>query len=66
MRLKSRVIGLLPDDLQDLWAAVRVHKTHHGKYPNLLRPRTFNEWIARRKALDRRPILTQFADKYGV
>jgi hypothetical protein len=66
MRLRNRVVSLLPDDLQDLWVAVRVHKTHHGKYPNLVRPRTFNEWIARRKALDRRPILTRFADKYAV
>jgi hypothetical protein len=66
MRLRTRILGLLPDDLQDLYVAMRVHKTHHGKYPNILRPRTFNEWIARRKALDRRPILTCFADKYAV
>jgi hypothetical protein len=66
MRLRSRVRNLLPDALQDLYVAVRVHKTHHGRFPNLMRPRTFNEWIARRKALDRRPILTRFADKYAV
>lgn len=66
MRLRSRVRSLFPDDLQDLYVAVRVHKIHHGRYPNLIRPRTFNEWIARRKALDRRPILTRFADKYAV
>ena len=66
MRLGRKIISLLPDNVQDLWVAMRVHKTHHGKYPNLIRPRTFNEWIARRKALDRRPILTQFADKYAV
>jgi len=66
MRLRSRVRSLFPDDLQDLYVALRVHKTHHGRYPNLMRPRTFNEWIARRKALDRRPILTCFADKYTV
>jgi TupA-like ATPgrasp len=66
MRLRTRVLNLLPDDLQDLYVAMRVHKTHHGRYPNLMRPRTFNEWIARRKALDRRPILTCFADKYAV
>ena len=66
MRLRSRVRNLLPDDLVDLYVAVRVHKTSHGRFPNLIRPRTFNEWIARRKALDRRPLLTCFADKYAV
>lgn len=66
MRLRSTFRNLLPDDLMDLWAAVRVHKANHGRFPNLIRPRTFNEWIARRKALDRRSILTCFADKYAV
>jgi hypothetical protein len=66
MRLRSRIRDLFPDGLVDLYVALRVHKVHHGRYPNLIRPRTFNEWIARRKALDRRPILTRFADKHGV
>jgi hypothetical protein len=66
MRLRTRIRNLLPDDLVDLYVAMRVHKGQHGRYPNLIRPRTFNEWIARRKALDRRSILTCFADKYAV
>jgi hypothetical protein len=66
MGLKNRIVNLLPDDLVDFYVAVRVHKAEHGRYPNLVRPRTFNEWIARRKALDRRAILTCFADKHAV
>ena len=66
MGLRTKLRNLLPDDLVDLYVAMRVHKTQHGRYPNLIRPRTFNEWIARRKALDRRSILTRFADKYAV
>jgi len=30
------------------------------------RPRTFNEWVVRRKVFDRRPLFRTFADKYAV
>ncbi len=66
MRIRTRIRNLLPDDMVDLYVAVRVHRTRHGHFPHLIRPRTFNEWIARRKALDRRSILTRFTDKYAV
>lgn len=66
MDLKRRARNLLPDALVDLYVTLRLHKAAHGRLPNLIRPRTFNEWIARRKILDRRPILTCFADKYAV
>lgn len=56
----------LPDEVRDLVFAVRQHKRAHGEYPRILRPRTFNEKILRRKVFDRRPILTTFADKYAV
>jgi hypothetical protein len=66
VRLRTRIRDLFPDALVDAYVAVRVHKAEHGKYPNLVRPRTFNEWVTRRKALERRPLLTQFSDKYRV
>jgi hypothetical protein len=66
MRRRTRIRNLLPDKVVDLYAAMRTHKACHGRYPNLIRPRTFNEWIARRKALDRRALLTRFSDKYAV
>jgi len=56
----------LPRWVRDLIAGIRMHRTTHGEYPRLVRPRTFNEKILRRKIFDRRPILAQFADKYAV
>jgi len=37
-----------------------------GEYPNLSNPTTFNEKIAYKQLYDRRPILTQIADKIKV
>lgn len=44
----------------------RRHKQTFGTYPNLLQPKTFSERMARRMVFDRRPLLTQLADKYAV
>jgi len=46
--------------------ALRRHKAEYGRYPNLLRPRTFNEKILYRMAFDRRPILVTLQDKYAA
>jgi hypothetical protein len=64
--IKSILEKCLPDEVRDLVFAVRQHRRAHGEYPRILRPRTFNEKILRRKVFDRRPILTTFADKYAV
>jgi hypothetical protein len=56
----------LPRLVRDLIIGIRMHRTAHGEYPRLMRPRTFNERILRRKVFDHRPILAQFADKYAV
>jgi len=66
MGIRTRIRELLPDDLVDLYVAMKMHKAVYGRFPHLIRPRTFNEWIARRKALDRRALLGRFADKYAV
>jgi hypothetical protein len=41
-------------------------KRHHGYYPSLSNPRTFNELIQRRKLFDRKPIYRTFCDKVAV
>jgi hypothetical protein len=64
--LRAIVRKYVPRVVRDLIFGIRMHRAAHGKYPRLLRPRTFNEKILRRKVFDRRPILTQFADKYAV
>jgi len=56
----------LPRLVQDLIIGIRMHRAAHGEYPRLMRPRTFNERVLRRKVFDRRPLLAQFADKYAV
>ena len=58
--------GLLPREVRDLVFAVRHYRHAHGVYPRLLRPRTLNEKILRRKMFDHRPLFTTFADKYAV
>lgn len=50
---------LIPD-----WIVVsRRFRKFHGRWPNLLRPKTFSEKIAHRIIFDHRPILTTLADK---
>jgi len=56
----------LPRRVRDLIVGIKMHRETHGEFPRLVRPRTFNERILRRKAFDYRPILAQFADKYAV
>lgn len=58
--------GLLPRQIRDLVFAVNHYRRAHGVYPRLLRPRTLNEKILRRKVFDRSPLFTTFADKYAV
>ena len=46
--------------------AIRGHRRHFGVYPNLIRPRTFDEKVLHRIVFDRRPILTALQDKYAA
>src|SRR3954468_19381565 len=46
--------------------AIRTHYKHHGAFPRLLNPQTFNEKLCHRKIFDRRKILTQLSDKYAA
>ncbi len=42
------------------------HIKSHKRFPNIFHPILFNDKVLHRKLFDRRPILTQFADKYAV
>src|SRR3569833_3089124 len=64
--LKAIARKCVPRLLRDLISWIREHRASHGQYPRLVRPRTFNERVLRRKVFDGRRILTQFADKYAV
>lgn len=50
----------------DLVYTIRRYRQTFGRWPNLLRPKTFNEWINHKKLFDRNPLLTLLADKYQV
>jgi hypothetical protein len=60
--LKRRLRTLAPDFV----VSIRQHKIEHGAFPRLLHPQTFSEKVLYRKLFDRRPLLTQFADKHAV
>lgn len=49
------------------WAAVlRAHFAVHHRFPNILNPQTFNDKVVHRILFDRRPLLTEMADKYAA
>jgi hypothetical protein len=56
---QQRFLNLLPD----WFVVVARHRRIHGAFPNIIRPATFNEKIVHRILFDRRPLLTQLADK---
>ena len=57
---------LLPELAVDILKSMKLYRNVHGKLPNLVFPKTFNEKIVHRSLFDNRPILTQFADKIAV
>src|SRR5690242_149018 len=60
--IKSRIRNILPH-----WVIlIREHRRLHGELPNIIWPGTFSEKILCRNLYDRRPLLTQIADKAGV
>jgi hypothetical protein len=52
--------------LVDIGDAYLRYRKHVGRWPNLWRPTTFQEWVQRRKLFDRRPEFAIFADKVAV
>lgn len=75
LHLHGRINGLLKRaanaslaaaTVVDSWDAVYRYRTHHGRWPSVVRPRTFNEKLIYKRLMDRRPYLTQTADKYAV
>lgn len=64
--LAVRTIEALPDTLAISILAMQRYRHRFGRYPNILRPRTFNEKIQVRKLFDRRQQLCLWADKFGV
>jgi hypothetical protein len=55
--------GSTMSSLRELLFAVRFYRAAHRELPRLRDPRTFNEKVLHRILFDRRPVLTQMADK---
>jgi len=64
--VRNALKRLLPEAARDICHLAQAHKARHGRYPRILRPRTFSEKVCHRLMFDRRPILTQCADKYAA
>jgi len=60
--IKQRLRQRLPHWL----VLIREHRRLHGELPNIIWPATFSEKILCRNLFDRRPLLTQIADKAAV
>ncbi|HYM70218.1 MAG TPA: ATP-grasp fold amidoligase family protein [bacterium] len=58
--------AVLPELLVSAVTVAMRHKAKIGAFPNILKPKTFNERVLHRMLFDRRPILTQLQDKYAV
>ena len=58
--------AILPELWADILRVMELYRKAHGKWPNLIVPKTFSEKVIYRSLFDRRPVLRQFADKYAV
>jgi hypothetical protein len=65
-RTLEAVERVAPEPAATALFSMRRHKMEFGRFPNLLRPRTFNEKVLYRMAFDRRPILITLQDKYAA
>ena len=67
MRIRKRILkASVPTIVADVIGATRQFRASHGRFPNLVFPKTFNEKVLRRSLFDSRPILRKFTDKYEV
>ncbi len=63
-----RLAARAPRLARPLDAAILLeqHRAHHGRWPRLVVPATFNDWVFRRLLLDRNPLLRVLCDKLAV
>lgn len=64
--LAERTIRILPEPIGISIVSMYRYRHKFGYYPNIFRPKTFNEKIQARKIFDRREHLCLWADKYAV
>ena len=57
---------VLPDPVVDLLVMAHRYRRRHGRWPNLVRPRTFTEKVIWRNLFDRDPLLSRLSDKLAA
>lgn len=57
---------MVPCSLLEMQSQIRDHWKNHGVFPNIIYPVTFSEKVLYRRLFDRRPLLSQLADKAAV
>ena len=68
IRYRSGLVAaaVLPEAVYSALIVMQRHRANIGVFPNIVRPKTYNEKVLHRMLFDRRPILTQLQDKYAV
>src|SRR5271169_1021435 len=65
-RCKASIKKQIRKRVPDWFIVIRSHRHSHGKFPNVINPKTFNDKVAHRIIFDRRARLTEMADKAAV
>lgn len=63
---RRKILGVIPKWFLNFALPVRRHAKRHGRIPNLVKPEMFTDKVLCRILFDRRPVLTEVADKAGV
>ena len=58
--------AIVPGPIIDTVSVLRRHKQKFGSFPNIVRPKMFNEKVIWRMLFDHREIWTQLQDKYAA
>lgn len=53
-------------DVKSVFLATRAYRRKHGRFPRIIRPRTFTEKVLWRMLFDRRELLRTAADKFAA
>jgi hypothetical protein len=64
--LKKQLKQALPPRVVEWISVVRRYRSHHGRLPNIISPKSFNDKVIHRVLFDRRDVLREMTDKASV
>jgi hypothetical protein len=56
----------LPSSVVEWLSVIRRYRKHHGRLPNIINPKGFNDKVVHRLLFDRREVLREMTDKVAV